>query len=241
MRRASVVLAGGVAAAAGCFAPFAWPDGRHASPDSDVVQASATVATPEPEDHLARAADCVERGDNAGALPHLSAHVAAHPEAVMIRAYLAELLLRAGRPGDARPQFERVVADAQRTSGPARGHLVHCHTRLMEIAAAGHDGYAEELHRGVGLLLLVRKWDADPDRRDAAEAERTLAKAARALRSAAAERPHDPRANLYLGDVYERLGQPSAARAAWRSATAGLPDPGLTTAERDRLAAATAG
>ena len=159
----------------------------------------------------------------------------------MIRAYLAELLLRVGRSADARPQFERVVADAQRTSGPARGHMVHCHTRLMEIAAAGQDGYAEELHRGVGLLLLVRRWDAEPGRRDDAEAERTLAKAAKALRSATAERPHDPRANLYLGEVYERLGQPSAARAAWRSALAGLPDPGLTAAERDRLAVANGG
>jgi cytochrome c-type biogenesis protein CcmH/NrfG len=94
------------------------------------------------------------------------------------------------------------------------------------------------LHRGIGLLLLVRKWDADPARRDEAAAERTLAKAAAALRTARDERPADPRANLYLADVYERLGQPSAASAARAAARTAGPDAALTPGERDALAAA---
>jgi cytochrome c-type biogenesis protein CcmH/NrfG len=105
----------------------------------------------------------------------------------------------------------------------------------MEIAIEDNDRYAEEFHRGVGLLWLVRRWDADFQRQDPLEAERTLTKAARSLRRAIAEKPNDPRANLYLGDVYERLGQQSAARAAWRCAKSGLPDQRLTPNEHNRL------
>lgn len=234
MRRIGLLLAGGAVGAAGCFAPFSWPAERRPDESMSAVAAAVAVET----DHLAKAADCLDRGDDDGALPHLTAHVSAHPDAVMVRAYLAELLVRVGRPADARPEFERVVADAQRETGPARGHLAHCHTRLMEIASAESDGYAEHLHRGIGLLMLVKKWNADPECGDAVASEQTLAKAAKALRAAADERPGDVRANLYLAEVYDRLAQPAAARAARRAAKAGLPDPALTADERDRLIAA---
>jgi thioredoxin-like negative regulator of GroEL len=220
MRRLGILVGGWAAAAVGCLAPL---------PDLDRP----------PADALGRAADCLDRGDEAGALPHLRAHLDAHPDALMIRAHLAELLLKRGDVTEARGQFERFVADAQRTTGPANAHLTHCHTRLMTIAEETGDAYREGLHRGIGLLLLVRKWDADPDRRDEAMAERTLAKAAAALRSAAAERPGDPRAHLYLSETYARLGQPSAARAALRAARAGLPDPAVTPVEREQIAAGT--
>ncbi|HET6574802.1 MAG TPA: tetratricopeptide repeat protein [Fimbriiglobus sp.] len=221
MRRLGILVGGWAAAAVGCFAPL---------PDLDRPLAPA-------EDALTRAADCLDRGDEAGALPHLQAHLAAHPDALMIRAHLAELLLKRGDVTAARGLFERFVADAQLTTGPANAHLAHCHARLMAIAEETGDAYREGLHRGVGLLLLVQTWDADPDRRDESAAERTLAKAAAALRAAAAERPGDARANLYLSEVYARLGQPSASRATRRTARAGLPDPTVTPAERERLAA----
>ncbi len=217
-RSAAVLVLGWSAAAVGCLAPFPGP-----------------VEPPTAEDALARAADCLDRGDEAGAVPHLRAYVKAHPDALMVRAHLAELLWRHGRADEARGEFERFVADAQRAAGPAHDHLAHCHARLMAIAEAAGDAYREELHRGIGLLLLVEQWDADPDRRDEAVAEQTLAKAAAALRAAAAERPGDPRAYLYLAETYARLGQPSAARAAARTAKAGLPDPAVTPAERERI------
>jgi thioredoxin-like negative regulator of GroEL len=232
MRRVAVVVGGWTAAAAGCLAPFSWPEDR--------PPPAASAAAPD-DDALTRAADRLEHGDEAGAVPHLRAYLRAHPDALMIRAHLAELLLRQGRADEARAEFERFIADAQLADGPPRGHLVHCHTRLMALAEAGGDTYREELHRGIGLLLLVERWDADPGRRDETAAEQTLAKAAAALRAAADERPGDPRAHLYLADVYARLGQPSAARAALRAARAGLPDPAVTPAERERIAELTTG
>ncbi|MGL6096048.1 MAG: hypothetical protein ACRC7O_09665, partial [Fimbriiglobus sp.] len=232
MRTVAVLIAGGVLGLPGCLAPFSWPAERR--------PAAETLTAPEDAmavDHLSEAATRIDRGDDAGALPHLRAHVDAHPDAVMVRAYVAELLLRLDRLPESAAAFARVVADGQETDGPARGHLVHCHTRLMEIARQSDDRYAEELHRGIGLLLLVRKWDADPARRDDAAAERTLTKAAAALRAARDERPADPRANLYLADVYDRLGQPSAAAEARRAARDAGPDAALTAGERKGLAA----
>jgi thioredoxin-like negative regulator of GroEL len=223
MRRLGILVGGWAAAAVGCLTPF---------PDLDRPPAPA-------EDALTRAADCLDRGDEAGALPHLRAHLDSYPDALMIRAHLAELLLKHGKPEDARGQFERFVAEAQRATGPANAHLIHCHARLMAIAEQTGDAYCESLHRGVGLVLLVRKWDADPNRRDECTAEQTLTKAAAALRAAATERPGDPRAYLYLSETYARLGQPSAARMALRAARAGLPDPAVTPDERERIAAGT--
>ena len=208
-----------VFALAGCVAP----------PDEPIA------AKADAGDALTRAAECLDRGDDAGAVPHLRAYVTANPDAVMVRAHLAELLYRAGKHAEARGQFERSVADCQLATGPAKGHLVHCHTRLMAIAEATADPFHEQLHRGVGLVRLVERWDADPDRRDEVAAEQALAKAVAALRAARDVRPADPRANLYLGDALARLGQPSAARAAYRAARAGLPDPAVTPAERERI------
>ena len=235
MRRVWVGIA--LTAGAGCLAPFSWPEDRH----GHVAEAAKVDPIPVTEpvvekDHLALAAERLDRGDDAAALPHLKAHVKAHPDAVMIRAYLAELHLKLGNAPAARTEFERVVADAQGAPpGPARRHLVHCHTRLMEIAQADDDAFAEHLHRGIGLLLLVQQWESDPERRDDVASEQTLSKAAAALRKAKDDRPADARVNLYLADVYDRLGSASAAKAARRAAKAALPDGSLTAWERERL------
>jgi predicted Zn-dependent protease len=192
----------------------------------------ARAAPPAEEvDHLAEAAACVDRGDEPAAVPHLQAHLTARPDAVMIRAYLAELLLRTGKPAEAREQFERFTRQACGMTGATGQHLVHAHTRLMEIAEAGEDKFAEQLHRGIAMVLLVRKWDAEPTVDGGQLAESTLAQAGRALREAERRRPADPRAAVYLAEVYERLGQASAARAAAKRGLAQLPDAGLTAAE----------
>lgn len=194
----------------------------------------ARAAPPdEPTDHLSRAAACVDRGDEPAAVPHLEAHLLARPDAVMIRAYLAELLLRTGRPADARGEFERFSRQACGMGGEAGRHLIHAHTRLMEIAAGANDPFAEHLHRGIALLLLVKRWDAEPPADHGELAEATLAEAARELRKAERRGPTDPRANVYLAEVYDRLGQAGAARAVARRVT--LPDAGLTAAERETL------
>lgn len=208
--------------AAGCLGPIP-PTGPNQPPDIDGPDA------------LARAAACLDRGDDAAAVGHLTKHVQLHPDEVMTRAMLAELLFRLDRFPAARAEYERVVADAQLATGKPNGHLVHCHTRLMQMAEARGDEFEEHLHRGIGLVLLVRTWDADPARRDEGAVEATLGKAIKALRVAKGERPDEPRANLYLADAYRRIGVPSTLRTANRAATAGSTF-GMTPAERRDVA-----
>ena len=244
MRRLGFAV--GLLTLAGCLSPFSWPEDRRSAEQAAVGTSGPMPIEPIPttvpdparsEDHLTMAAEKLDRGDEAGALGHLRAHVAAHPDAVMIRAYLAELHLKLGNREESRGEFERVVGTAQHAkSGPARRHLVHCHTRLMEIAQTEDDAFAEQLHRGIGLWLLVREWDADPERRDETAAEQTLAKAASALRKAKEEKSGEARANLYLSLVLDRLGQPGAANSARRAARVALPDATLTPWEREQLA-----
>jgi Tfp pilus assembly protein PilF len=227
MRSAAVILTAGVALAAGCVTQPVEP------PRPDRV---ARAAQPEPAetDYLALAASCIDRGDEPAAVRHLTAHIKTRPDAVMIRAYLAELLLKCGKPAEARTQFERFTRDAAGQGGPPQKHLVHCHTRLMEIAEQDGDRYAEHLHRGIALLLLVRQWEAE----SAGEREMiepTLAKAAAALRQAAEVRPTHPRSRVYLAEVYDRLGQPSAARSQAKRAMSSLPDPSLTADEDEEV------
>ncbi len=179
-------------------------------------------------DHLSRAAACVQRGDEPAAVPHLQAHLNARPDAVMIRAYLAELLLRTGKAEDARREFEQFTRQACGMSGDAGKHLVHAHTRLMEIAAED-DPFAEHLHRGIALLLMVRQWANEPPADGGELVESTLVNAARELRQAERRRPTDPRSNVYLAEVYDRLGQPAAARTAARRVKG--PDGVLTESE----------
>src|SRR5882724_2473719 len=110
------------------------------------------------EDTLKLAAECLERGDDAAALPHLARYVAAHPDHAAIRLHLAELRLRRGNRTAARREFEQYLADAEELDD--HKHLIHVHTRLFEIATADGDEYAERLHRGIGLFLLAKQVQA---------------------------------------------------------------------------------
>lgn len=233
-----LILWGGLVCTAGCFAPFSWPEDRirtDVTADTAAVAPSVSRSTSDP-DALALAAACLDRGDEAGALPHLRSHVEAYPDAVMMRAYLAELLLKLGQPQEARVEFERVIQDADGETGPISKHQVHCHTRLMEIAQETDDLFAEELHRGVGLVLLVRQWRAEPEHTsDDPMTQQTLAKAVAALRAAQEQNPDDPRPTVYLAEAYEQLGQSSAARSARRAARAFRPDFGFSVSELDAI------
>src|SRR5262245_10540333 len=85
------------------------------SSDSSVPTASA--ADP---DSLTLAAECLERGDRARAAAHLEDYVCRHPDQWMFRVQLAEMLLALGRDALARAHFERFIADAPSSTGPAR-------------------------------------------------------------------------------------------------------------------------
>src|SRR5438105_1386525 len=89
------------------------------------------VAVTAPPDPLSLAAECLERGDPTTAATHVEVYVRTHPEQVMFRVQLAELLVRAGKDDAARVHYERFVTDVGRATGAPRDHLVHAHTRLM--------------------------------------------------------------------------------------------------------------
>jgi hypothetical protein len=171
-------------------------------------------------DHLTQTADCLDRGDRAGAAIHLEAYVRLHPEQIMFRAQLAELLVQVGRDEMAKVHYERFVADARKATGAAKDLLVHVHTRLMEIGQRTDDHFAESFHRGVGLLLLVKSEDGKPDR-DAEFCEEMLCKSLKALVEAKELNPDEARLRVVLAEVYERTGNRRAAdveRAAARNA-----------------------
>jgi len=186
-------------------------------------------------DSLTLAAECLERGDRPGAAVHLQAYVREHPEQLMFRAQLAELFTRLGRDDAARVHFEQFALDACNATGAPRDHLVHVHTRLMEIAQRGDDRAAEVRHRGIGLLLLVAGEDGRAER-DAAVCEEMLCKAIRALTEAKELAPCDPRTRSHLADAYDRAGNRRAANAERAATRTAVVPTGTTPALRDSMA-----
>jgi hypothetical protein len=192
--------------------------------------------------HLSQAAACVERGDEAGATQHLAEYLAAFPEHHVVRVHYAELLLRLGQAHEARSQFERFVAEAQDDPELVARHLVHCHSRLMEIAEAEGDAYAEHLHRGVGLYLLARERADLPDPEDGdLSVESVLCKAAGELTMARMARRDEAQPCWYLYAVWSRLEQRQPALRHLREAESAAPFSYLTPAEKRDLAIACLG
>ena len=112
MRRLSVGLLLGCWAVLGCRTT-AVPE---LAGDSAVVRG----ATPADEaDHLRLAAEHLDRADEAGAVPHLKAHLRRQPDAIMVRAYLGELLLKMGNVPESKLHFEQFAREATDGSGPA--------------------------------------------------------------------------------------------------------------------------
>jgi|GEM_PF-1840500 len=227
MRRVAVALLIGCWATVGC---------RSTTVSRSSPEPVARGATPKDDgDHLRIAAEHLDRADELGAVPHLKAHLRQQPDALMVRAYLGELLLKTGNPAESKLHFEQFTREAAGASGPAQKHLVHVHTRLMELAGRSDDAFGEQLHRGIGLVLLVRQWAESGSDADAALTERTLVQAMQALKRADAETPGDARVWLYLAEAYSALDQPSAARGALRKARRGQPGWTLNSHERQRL------
>jgi tetratricopeptide (TPR) repeat protein len=185
------------------------------------VPAAPVADTPAlPEDSLTLAAECLTRGDEPAAADHLDTYVRLHPEQIMFRAHLAELLLKLDRLDESKRQFEQFVAAAQKSSGPPRSHLVHCHTRLMEIGRRKNDAFAEAFHRGVGMLLLVKEQETSGTGVDDGMREEILCKALTALKEAEKLRPNNSRVPFYLAEAYDLAGNrhgADVARAAARN------------------------
>jgi tetratricopeptide (TPR) repeat protein len=185
--------------------------------------------------HLSLAAAYLDKGEEERACAHLSRYVAAEPRHLIVRAHFAELLLRLGKRNEGREQLERFAADVQDRDDLAAEHLVHCHSRLMEIAEADEDDYAEHLHRGIGLYHLARERAALPDSEGELSAEGMLCKAAAELMLARERRPVEARPCWYLHEVWTRLGRQQPAARWLRAAESAAPFSYLTAAERRGL------
>ena len=186
--------------------------------------------------YLSLAAAYLEMDDEAAALPPLTRFVGAHPEQMVIRVHLADLLLRLKRSAEARAEFERCVAGAQeRDDAGTPAQLVHCHTRLVEIAEAADDGYNEHLHRGIGLFLLARQRAILPEPEGEFSCEALLCRAAGELTLAHLAKTDEARPSWYLHEVWSRLAQQQPARRFLREATRAAPFTYLTAAEQRGL------
>ena len=207
--------------AVGVLALFGCGVTRMTLPDESELPREAkplSEAASEP-DTLTLAAECLERGDHASAAVHLELYVCRHPEQVMFRWQLAEMLVRVGHDDTAKVHYERFLADAAAATGPARTYLITAHTRLMEMAQRQDDRFAELVHRGVGLLLLAKEQDKLTDR-DPAFGEELLCKAMKALVEAKELHPSEARVHAFLAEVYESQGNQRAAEVEREAAGA---------------------
>jgi tetratricopeptide (TPR) repeat protein len=218
-----------------------WQDGQAAmeagKPDDAIVlyQQSLAEDPQRSQNHLSLAASYVEKGDDQKACDHLERFLAASPAHKNARFFYAELLLRQKRLVEAHTHFEQAVADGQDDAAPDLTHLIHCHTRLVEIADGLEDEYHAHLHRGIGMFLLAQarvKLD-DPD--GELSVEGLLCKAAAELSQARAERPDQARPCWYLYGAWRQLGQRQLAQRWLRAADRAAPFTHLTAAEHARL------
>jgi tetratricopeptide (TPR) repeat protein len=186
--------------------------------------------------HLSLAAAYLEQGDQSRAAPHLARYVNAYPQHHVVRAHYAELLMRLHRHKEAREQYERFVADVQDLPELASRHLIHCHSRLMEIAEGAGDEYNEHLNRGIGLFLLACERAAIPEAESSVLCtESVLCKAAGELSQARLQRRDEARPCWYLYEVWSRLAQRQPAVRHLREADRAAPFSYLTPTEKRNL------
>jgi tetratricopeptide (TPR) repeat protein len=221
-----------------------WEQGQEAlrlgRPD-EAVRCFQTSLQADPtlfRNHLSLAAAYLDRGDLERACPHLALYLQACPQHAIVRAHYAELLLRLKHVEEARAEFRRFAADAQEQGDHYERQLIHCHSRLMELAEAAEDEYDEHLHRGIGLYLLAREQAARPDADARHTPESLLCKAAAELTLARAERPDEAQPCWYLYEVWTRLAQGQAALRCLHDADLAAPFSYLTSEEQARLALA---
>ncbi|WP_020468726.1 hypothetical protein [Zavarzinella formosa] len=215
------LLVGG-ASVAGCHVIS--PEHLKSKPNEvAALPVSRAVDSPvEEEDSLGLAADAMVAGRDAEAATHLKRHLRNHPDQLVFRNQLAELLFKLDRHAEAQFHFARFDETAAASGLPLLGQRIHCHTRLMEIAQVREDAFAEKLHRGIGLHLIageVQSKAEDPNELSP-EAEQLWCRAANELKEARTLKEDDARSAWYLHLVWSRLDQPRPAEKALRAAAA---------------------
>jgi tetratricopeptide (TPR) repeat protein len=189
-----------------------WQAGQKAMQAGQPAQAIELYEQTGQKNHLSLAAAYLEKGDDRAACEHLGLFLESHPEHRNARFYYAELLVKLGRHAQARAQFERVIRNEQEEAEPDLTHLLHCHTRMLEIGDALSDDYLFQLHRGIGMFLLARQRALLGDPSGELSVEGLLCKAIASLTRAQALRPREARACWYLHIAWRMLAQPQPAR-----------------------------
>jgi hypothetical protein len=148
---------------------------------------------------------------------------------------LGELLFRLHKAKEARSHFEQFIASAQEQGDKVFRYLIHCHSRMVEIAEERNDDYEEHLHRGIGLYLLACRRATEPDPDGEYSVSSILCRAAGELQEARKEQPDQARPHYYLYHVWSRLGQNAAAARSLTAADQRALLSNLTPHERQEL------
>jgi len=209
-----------------------------ADPTTARASEDGEAASQESSRLLQAAAMHLQKGENAAALPCLTRYVEQNPDQVVMRAHLAELLLKLDKADEAREQLERFIVDSQLQGELASQQLANGYIRLMEIAQKQGDDYAEHLNRGIGLYCIAEQILARPGGNENPGAEKSLFKAIDELKLAAHLRPDQPRPQWYLHESWSALGQSQPAHQALRRSRKLTVFGGLTPAEAESLALA---
>jgi hypothetical protein len=137
---------------------------------------------------------------------------------LFIRLHHAELLVKHHREAEAKCEFELSIREAEEMSPPPLRQLVHCHSKLMELALLEEDDYAEHLHRGVGLYYLACQSVEVGETTGKLNVESLLCQAAGELSLAKLQRPEEARPCWFLYQVWAKLGQKRPAERNLRDA-----------------------
>jgi tetratricopeptide (TPR) repeat protein len=218
-----------------------WEKGQQAMLEGRTEQAIAAFEQSLKQDpalvrnYLSLAAAYLALGKEEQAAEQLKQYLDKQPDHYVVRGEFAELLLRLDRLEEAREQFERFEADIQDHETLARQHLVHCHSRLLEIAERLEDDYAVHLHRGIALYWLARQRAELTDAGDELSSEGLLCQSASEFVLARRERPEEARPCWYLHEVWSQLALCQPATRWLRAADEAAPFSYLTPAEQRRL------
>lgn len=202
--------------------------GEVTTPPARTVSRSRATSAIDAPALLRQVAQQLDAGQYDVALTGLRRYVEAFPQHLTMRAHLAELHLRLGQIPEAMEHLEYYLTQAP-LHGETAQHRVHCHTRLVELAVAQGNDYAEHLHRGGGLLALAEQIQRqDPD--DPA-AQRILFQAITELKQAVDRKPSEARPHFWLARCWDLLGQSQPAREHRAKARHLAPQSDLSEAE----------
>jgi tetratricopeptide (TPR) repeat protein len=197
--------------------------------------------TPQPhevdqtEKLLEQAAAALAQGQELAAAVLLEKHLEREPQHLFIRAQVAELFFRQQKWEPSHRHFQECVALSQELGDPAYSYLIHAHSRLVDIAEAEQNVFAEHLHRGLGLYELACHRAKVNDVGKEPSVADILGRAALSLQDARNEDPNAARPHWYLHLIWSRLGQHQAAKQALLQADERKFFAGLTQREKREL------